>query len=338
MGLSKESFFLFADCFLVNGATNMSICDTGRQEMYVLPNKCYEVLKSLAGSDVAAVRSQYGEQLVDDLISFSLQKELGFLSDVSKSRFPPLSEKTENYRRVSNAIIDIREKLHDFSAIIPALSAMGCISLQIRIYGHVSMEYLISSLDEVHRSPITSVELYLQSSNFTHEQRCRILEKHACISNMIVFGSDQSGSVDHAHHSSLFNMSGLHETTQTMSSCEDCGKINLKSMVVGTPQTFLEFKYYNSCLYQKVSVSEEGDIKNCPSMEKSYGKIGEISLSSVVSSEAFQHYSTINKDQIAVCKDCEYRYVCSDCRAYTENGLYDKPLKCSYDPYSGVWG
>ena len=50
-------------------------------------------------------------------------------------------------------------------------------------------------------------------------------------------------------------------------------------------------------------------------------------------------YWFINKDKISVCQDCEFRHVCTDCRAYIENpeDLYSKPLKCGYDPYANVW-
>jgi radical SAM protein with 4Fe4S-binding SPASM domain len=53
----------------------------------------------------------------------------------------------------------------------------------------------------------------------------------------------------------------------------------------------------------------------------------------------FKKYWSITKDQINVCKDCEFRYICTDCRAYTTNidNDYSKPLKCSYDPYKGKW-
>lgn len=65
--------------------------------------------------------------------------------------------------------------------------------------------------------------------------------------------------------------------------------------------------------------------------------------------EALQHpdfkkYWNLTKDQIEVCKDCEFRYICTDCRAYTERshtnkeGLdISKPLKCGYNPYTGEW-
>ena len=50
----------------------------------------------------------------------------------------------------------------------------------------------------------------------------------------------------------------------------------------------------------------------------------------------FKKVWSVNKDQIKICRDCEFRYMCSDCRAYTEDpkDIYSKPLKCGYDPYT----
>jgi radical SAM protein with 4Fe4S-binding SPASM domain len=47
----------------------------------------------------------------------------------------------------------------------------------------------------------------------------------------------------------------------------------------------------------------------------------------------------INKDQISICKDCEFRYICTDCRVFIENkdDIYSKPAKCGYDPYTTKW-
>lgn len=40
-----------------------------------------------------------------------------------------------------------------------------------------------------------------------------------------------------------------------------------------------------------------------------------------------------------VCKDCEFRSICSDCRIYTENNgnEYSKPINCTYNPYISKW-
>jgi len=50
-------------------------------------------------------------------------------------------------------------------------------------------------------------------------------------------------------------------------------------------------------------------------------------------------YWNITKDQIDICKDCEFRHICTDCRAYIEDpkNIYSKPLKCGYNPYTNDW-
>jgi len=62
-----------------------------------------------------------------------------------------------------------------------------------------------------------------------------------------------------------------------------------------------------------------------------------IDLSPLKNSLLKDHINHI-EDQIETCKICEYRYICSDCRAFTiNNDLYQKPLKCNYNPQSMKW-
>ena len=70
-------------------------------------------------------------------------------------------------------------------------------------------------------------------------------------------------------------------------------------------------------------------------MTESFGKISEKKLSDAINEKEFKKYWTISKDKINVCKDCEFRYICTDCRAFVES-KYDKPLKCGYDPYTNI--
>ena len=73
-------------------------------------------------------------------------------------------------------------------------------------------------------------------------------------------------------------------------------------------------------------------------MKQNYGHISETSLASIVKKQSFKNPWSINKDSISICKDCEFRYVCTDCRAYTvDDDLQSKPLKCNYNPYTGKW-
>lgn len=40
-----------------------------------------------------------------------------------------------------------------------------------------------------------------------------------------------------------------------------------------------------------------------------------------------------------VCQDCEFRHICTDCRACLDEpeDIYSKPLKCGYNPYTAEW-
>ena len=104
-------------------------------------------------------------------------------------------------------------------------------------------------------------------------------------------------------------------------------------------QYFSELTHRNGCLNQKLSIDADGYICNCPSMKEKYGHISNTALKEVVSLPSFIAKWHIKKDDIHICKDCEYRYICSDCRAYTidEGNVYSKPAKCLYDPYTGQW-
>ena len=79
-------------------------------------------------------------------------------------------------------------------------------------------------------------------------------------------------------------------------------------------------------------------------MAENFGNISNKSLEDALANPGFRKYWNLTKDKVGVCRDCEFRYICTDCRAFTENnhknseGLdISKPLKCGYDPYTGKW-
>ena len=74
-------------------------------------------------------------------------------------------------------------------------------------------------------------------------------------------------------------------------------------------------------------------------MSQSFGNIKDTTLKATLNHKDFKKYWNISKDQIEVCKDCEFRYVCTDCRAYIDEpeNVLSKPLKCGYNPYTALW-
>lgn len=105
--------------------------------------------------------------------------------------------------------------------------------------------------------------------------------------------------------------------------------------------------YGNPCLYGKTVITEYGDVYPCIfSRQQHLGNYLETgSLRPAIEGALCQQIWQANKDSILVCKDCEYRYVCFDCRVLSEaaaNGKADyftAPYpRCTYTPYSGEWG
>ena len=74
-------------------------------------------------------------------------------------------------------------------------------------------------------------------------------------------------------------------------------------------------------------------------MCNNYGNIKDCNIIDIVKSSKFQELWKITKDKIEVCKDCEFRYICIDCRYHIDdkNNINSHPAKCKYNPYIGKW-
>src|SRR5690606_11435170 len=127
-------------------------------------------------------------------------------------------------------------------------------------------------------------------------------------------------------------------STNKIASFKSCGIVDKKYFNVNLPKV-IEAINYNSCLNMKMAVDINGNIKNCPAMIHNFGNVKDTKLGEALNDIKFKQYWNISKDQIEGCKDCEFRYICTDCRAYIEDpkNLYSKPLKCGYNPYTTTW-
>ena len=98
----------------------------------------------------------------------------------------------------------------------------------------------------------------------------------------------------------------------------------------------------NSCWAGKAAVTAAGEVIPCIfARDLVVGNCLEKGLEAVLHGNRLKRLWELTKDHVAVCRDCEYRYACHDCRplAYAQGGdLSAKPPRCLYDPYRGRWG
>jgi SPASM domain peptide maturase of grasp-with-spasm system len=209
-----------------------------------------------------------------------------------------------------------------------------CECIEIRTFIELPVDWLSSVLRVIDDSPVFSVQMIIKYVEREHdiERIKHLIGTHSRISYILIHSSNQENLLN------INNFSTIQYTMETIHSPVNCGRISPSLFAVNRLSIF-ESHHHNSCLNRKISIDTEGNIKNCPSMTQSFGNIRDTTLQEALDHPDFKKYWNVTKDQIAVCKDCEFRYICTDCRAYIENpeDMYSKPLKCGYNPYTCEW-
>lgn len=99
---------------------------------------------------------------------------------------------------------------------------------------------------------------------------------------------------------------------------------------------------WNNCWLGKLAVSSSGDVYPCIfARNHVVGTLRKSSLAEAVGGNELSKLWGLTLDQVEVCKDCEYRYCCHNCRPLSEatfGDLYAKNPRCTYNPKLGTWG
>lgn len=336
--IEKEYFKLYACNVPVKGATNSCICDLQRNKLQQIPNSLFEILIEYKDKTIDEIKKEYDykhNNIIDEYFNFLLEQEWGFMTN-EPELFTEMSLDWDYPSLITNSIIDINESSnHDYRKIFKELDDLGCEFIELRFYNTPIYEEIKNILNLLENSKVRSVGIYFKYSDFYNLQNIKILQdlltQFKRLDTVIIHSASNKNVVK-------FFTSSIIYTTEVIEDASHCGNISPQYFSINIP-TFTESQKNNSCLNRKISIDIDGNIKNCPSMNNSYGNISNDSLHLVLENENFKKYWTINKDQIETCKDCEFRYICTDCRAFHNNhsDLYLKPFKCNYNPYTGIW-
>lgn len=340
----NDHLMLYSVCIPVKGARRSMICDLQNGHNYYVPNDLYDMLRMYNGSKVrdllAKASSAENREVIQDYINFLIANNLAFTTKRPDS-FPPMALEWDEPSLVTNCIIDSnRNSKHDWEIIFDELESVHCRDIQIRFYDEIDINDLESMLRVTENRIFKSIEIFIkQSEKFKQKYLLELADRFQRIKNIYIHSAtrDEVVKLEPAEYleDSMGNVIYLKEA---ITDSTHCGKI-AQAYFSSNVKTFTEALKFNSCLNRKVGIDVAGNIRNCPSSTKSFGKISSRGvLLQIVSQEEFQKSWHIKKDDIRVCQDCEHRYICTDCRAFTVGGEdRGKPAKCSYDPYTGKW-
>ena len=338
---NMEYFKLYSNCIPVKGAKNQIICDLQYNRFIAIPEIFLSIYTDLSKKTILEIKSYYSNEIdaeIDNLFSTLVNENWGFYTSEPLS-FPAVDLSFHTAHAVSNAIIDIDDASNfDIQKVAFQLNELGCKQVQIRFFKPAigsELEHVLASFAE---SGVDYIEMLVQNLyDPSPKEVVKIFENHLRLRRLIVFNQATDDLINFDSLSTT-NLGELMITSQELKNVFQCGNIH-KNYFNANMSLFSESLQFNNCLHKKISIDAAGNIKNCPSMNKHYGNISDTPLKVVLAKKDFTQLWDINKDKINVCKDCEFRYICTDCRAYLEDphDLYSKPLKCGYDPYTGVW-
>jgi SPASM domain peptide maturase of grasp-with-spasm system len=323
--MENKYFVLYSDCIPVKGYTRSLIYDLGRSNFIFIENIHFTILSKGAilfgGED-------------DELINFLVKEDVGFITN-TPSLFPPIENIYRPIEHISNAIIEIKESLEWFKLFLKNNTTSEIRFVEIRFFSdEPTMFYELVNL--IKSSNIECITLCVQNYKLItdtiddiDENLLRIKKDFPELKTIAFFNCPLlKNYILDGDIYVILNKTELKN--------QNCGKIAVVNFNISV-QSFVESISCNSCLNQKISLSSCGKVKNCPSINDNYGRIDEVDLEKVIHNKDFLKYN-ISKDNISVCKDCEFRYMCHDCRAYLPaNEINHKPKYCNYNPYTTLW-
>jgi SPASM domain peptide maturase of grasp-with-spasm system len=276
-------------------------------------------------------------EIIDSYFKFLIDKEFGFWCDKHElEKFPEMNIHWESPRKIENLIIDIdQHSNHNFEKISIELEALGCKVIEFRFFNEVSLQEINSILEYFKKSRVRIFYLVIPfHTEFSKKNLENLCFSHQRINHIVISSSKVN---------KIYEMNNLFSHVEFIKDKIDsnlcCGKIDPKYFRVNI-ELFTESNIFNSCLNKKMGIDVNGEVKNCPSMQKSYGNVNIDNLYDIVNfNTEYSSLWNITKDQISICKDCEFRYICTDCRVFIKNekDILSKPLKCKYNPYTTKW-
>ncbi|MFP3834903.1 grasp-with-spasm system SPASM domain peptide maturase [Chryseobacterium sp. SIMBA_028] len=334
-------FNLFSNIIIAKGARRILISDLQRKISDLYPLELNDIIDELKNDSIENILENYDEEskeIIHEYVELLLENEYGFITNGNWDRnFTPLSHEVHEVNKISNIFIEI-DHLSVLDKIKSSIDNLGVKHLVIYSAKELSTEEIQEIDSKFQNSVLEGIEIYLPFHNAVNEEFFQTLDQTTIrIYNLIFYNCPQASFK--VKDEFRFTIHSIEEDLKISA----CGKVDLKYFNTNLPK-ILEAVNHNSCLHKKIGIDIKGNIKNCPLMPQTFGNIHTSNLEETFIQSDFKKYWNLTKDHIEGCKDCEFRYVCTDCRAFTERNMKNKdgldiskPLKCGYDPYTGVW-
>jgi SPASM domain peptide maturase of grasp-with-spasm system len=328
-----EVLMVFSNCIPVQGFNRSIIYDLTRNKYTVISNKLYFFLKENQAKRRSIIFNEAHQNILEirEYINLLESHDYVFWADEAISQnFKALDLEWKRPEKVSNAVIEIvKIDLDYLVSVAKDLAGLGCRCVDIHFYMN---DYLPEELETVIK--VFSDESFSQtdmcffndfnSANFDFV--VQLCNSYLSIHSIVVYNS-QLSQKDYVE---IKNCSVVIINEKYR---EDKGKTARNFSV--NMNSFTEAQKYNLYYNRKlIFTSKQSELNNPAKIV--YSDIG--SIEEKLRDKRFNEIN-VSKDQITICNDCEFRYMCVDSRIPKLNarGQYYFETECNYNPYISKW-
>jgi len=349
--INKDLYFILSsDCKIVRGLKRCVIVDYQRSDIYFITHDYFDLLEKMDRKKVSWVETEEidadSQTYFQEFLSFIQEYEIGVFTDKPEN-FPPISEDAfDEYLLVKDVIVEVDQtcfNIEVFKLLCKDLDDLHCKDFQIRLLSEFDRRFVQEIIDVINDTSAHYLEIHCtfkpeMSPDLIHD----FIETNRLLNQLYLYGCSEPRKVEifnERNNKYPVSLGYAFYINYPFDNGACCGQISHTSLNFTSLFLHGQLKVRNGCLDRKITIDRYGDIKNCPSLRDSYGNTRDVSIKDVLVQEGFQKYWYIHKDQIDTCKVCEFRYNCTDCRAYLVDptNIYSKPLKCGYDPSTCKW-
>lgn len=331
----NKKFQLYQCCIPVKGKNKGIIIDFQRKTFYIFENEVIDIINKYSGESIYNVFTDFNQNknIIKKYIKYFLENELIIVSE-NLENYTDINLDFEKPFWLDTVTIEINEmNLNITNFLMKRVDELGLNCLKI-IIKNSNVENIESIFSMLNASKIQYIILYIQYNNKELVDEITDIKKSNHRLMEVVFFNANDSIAGTEINSVSFEKENIESVLlRTVSSVNDFA-INLDS--------FTEAKKYNLSYNRSLYIDEKGNIKKSILDKEIYGNITGFDLKSIVENTDILGFWSTNKDKIEVCKDCEFRYICTDFSIPIKsnnkgNIIYEREIKCNYDPYKNEW-
>lgn len=339
MKFRDKIYMQFANCMIVKGDKRSVVCDLQRSFFKFIPNELYNILNSSRFINLNDLYNQYANckeniKIIDQYVTFLIDEEFGcFIEKEEIVLFPEISKEFLRNTQIKSCILIFSEASKYLNGDeIKILEKFGLKHVTF-IISEISLDQVVQLVLLFEETKISSIELFFEYGDYETELLSELINNHNRVNCITLYNSPTKGFETTFHKNILRPIRLLDRNITHMFNME---RAPLKFDFIINTNFFIESEEYNVYYNNKIFINHMGEVSNV-FKGNTYGVIGEIE--NIIVDDVFKDLWATSKNNILICRDCEFRKMCLDSRIPIRNkkGEYQYTTECNYNPYTAKW-